>query len=513
MTRNRLAILAVLAMLVAVIPAVSVSAAETTLEEDIETSIVAGLAWLAEQQQSDGSFGYSEKVAHTGLAVLKFEDRAIDLGFDPLDPDYAYSPVVQAGLNYIVANSLTQVIGVQPAGDPDGNGDGIGAYWSYGYHQVYNTGIAMMALAASGHPETYGDLLQNAVDWMSWAQIDEAYGVHRGGWRYVPNQSSSDNSTSGYATLGLGYAAAPPPLGFGLTIPQWVLDEHTLWIDQIQDAVNGDTFDGGSHYTPGGGWVNILKTGNLLYEMGLVGDTADAVRVQDAVDYIERHWGDPIDIGWLNHRQAMFTMMKGLEALGIQELDLDGGGVADDNWFEQVAQHLVATQETDGSWPQDYWGDKILSTSWALLTLERAVPVFEIPVPFDVHPTSCRNPFNVDGKGVLPVAILGTEDFDVTQIDPVTVMVEGIAPLRWALEDVATPFEPYQGKVDAFDCTTEGFDGFMDLTLKFKHAEVAEALPEVEDGEVLLLHLTGNLLEEFGGTPIVGEDVIVIIKK
>jgi len=39
------------------------------------------------------------------------------------------------------------------------------------------------------------------------------------------------------------------------------------------------------------------------------------------------------------------------------------------------------------------------------------------------------------------------------------------------------------------------------------------ALGEAADGEVLILILTGNLKEEFGGTAIGGEDVVVILKK
>ncbi|NIM92515.1 MAG: hypothetical protein GTO18_02210 [Anaerolineales bacterium] len=136
-----------------------------------------------------------------------------------------------------------------------------------------------------------------------------------------------------------------------------------------------------------------------------------------------------------------------------------------------------------------------------------------ITVPVDVKPNSCRNPLNTTKKGVLPIAILGTEDFDVTQIDPATVMLEGAAPLRWSLEDVATPFEPYVGKVDAFDCTEEGSDGYMDLTLKFEAQEVVSALGDVSDGQVLLLHLTGNLKSDFGGHAFYGEDVVVILEK
>ncbi|MEA2000366.1 MAG: hypothetical protein U9N84_00545, partial [Actinomycetota bacterium] len=133
-----------------------------------------------------------------------------------------------------------------------------------------------------------------------------------------------------------------------------------------------------------------------------------------------------------------------------------------------------------------------------------------IELPVDIKPTSCPNPFNVGKAGVMPIAILGTGDFDVTQIDPASVMLEGVAPLRWAYEDVATPFEPYLGKTYADDCHEYGPDGYMDLTLKFDALELTAALGEVADGEVLVLTVSGFLMD---GIPIVGEDVIVILKK
>ncbi len=134
-------------------------------------------------------------------------------------------------------------------------------------------------------------------------------------------------------------------------------------------------------------------------------------------------------------------------------------------------------------------------------------------VAVDIKPRSCPNPLNVKSRGKLPVAILGTDAFDVEQIDPASVRLEGVAPLRWALEDVATPYEPFVGKRDARDCTTRGPDGYRDLTLKFDTREIVAALGEVDDGEVRVLELTGNLKEAYGGTPIVGEDVILILRK
>ena len=55
-----------------------------------------------------------------------------------------------------------------------------------------------------------------------------------------------------------------------------------------------------------------------------------------------------------------------------------------------------------------------------------------------------------------------------------------------------------------------GPDGYDDLTLKFKTQEVVEALGDVNDGDELTLKLTGEL---YDGTPIEGEDVVVIKKK
>ena len=146
----------------------------------------------------------------------------------------------------------------------------------------------------------------------------------------------------------------------------------------------------------------------------------------------------------------------------------------------------------------------------------------ELEVAIDIKPESCPNPLNVKSKGVLPVAILGTEDFDVTQIDPDSIMLQTedggvVTPLRWALEDVAKPYTPTpNGEMEEYmECTTDGSDGYLDLTLKFDIQEIVDVLGEiVEEGDyVQYLYLTGNLLEEFSGTSIKGKDIIIIIKK
>ena len=145
----------------------------------------------------------------------------------------------------------------------------------------------------------------------------------------------------------------------------------------------------------------------------------------------------------------------------------------------------------------------IFDATWS----EKNAPLETIDVNLDIKPRSCPNPLNVKSKGVLPIAILGTQDFDVTDIDPATVQLEGVAPVRWALEDVSTPVSDPQ---DDCDCTEEGGDGFADLTLKYKNQEIVVKLGEVNDGDELVLTLTGELLD---GTTIEGYDCIVVLKK
>jgi hypothetical protein len=138
-------------------------------------------------------------------------------------------------------------------------------------------------------------------------------------------------------------------------------------------------------------------------------------------------------------------------------------------------------------------------------------------VAVDIKPGSCPNPVNVNSRGVLPVAILGTNDLDVTTIDPGTIRLSGVSPLRWALEDVATPYEPLIGKQTANDCTDAGPDGLTDLTLKFNTQELVQSLElllgrELEDGEAVVVRLSGNLREAHGSAAFLGEDVVVVLK-
>jgi len=135
----------------------------------------------------------------------------------------------------------------------------------------------------------------------------------------------------------------------------------------------------------------------------------------------------------------------------------------------------------------------------------------------DIKPGSCPNPFNVklfefleSGNpkkgGVLPVAILGGEEFDVHDINFESLLLEGVAPRPhgWGYEDVSSPAPYGAGCV----CSESGSDGHTDLVLKFSAQEIAAALlmyGEPDAGENRSLLLTG-MLED--GTPFEASDCV-----
>ena len=158
-------------------------------------------------------------------------------------------------------------------------------------------------------------------------------------------------------------------------------------------------------------------------------------------------------------------------------------------------------------WSKDAYNDTLYALEVEEGTCICAGEPTVITVEFDVKPTSCPNPFNMGSKGVLPVAILGTTSFDVSTIDPATIMLEGVAPLRWNFEDVTRPVDP---RHDSCECTTLGADGFMDMTLKFDHQAIAAVLGSVSDREVRVLTISGMTYDSI---PFVGKDCIIILKK
>lgn len=360
------------------------TSASAATDEEINKSIANGTKWLAGAQQDDGSWdggGGTTDIGATGLALLKLIEYAKERGYNPTHSAYEYSDNVTKGLEFLDSHLTNVSVGTGYDGNSNGNMTYLGAN-----RRTYVTGIALMAYSAN--PDTPPDLVQDLTDWLVNAQCNDSTALEYGVWNYMGFWCSGDNSNTGYATLGLGYA-----LNSGATIPATTTTALSSYVDYIQndpgvaDDGTEDYPDGGSGYTSPISWVNSLKTGNLIYEAVLSGDAADSQRILNATDYIDRHWDDDVE-GWKGNLsaptpyntqyQATYTIMKGLEAIGLD--DLNGK-----DWFDEISTAIVDEQLPDGNWTKGpnyvsgggwaYIATDELCTAWALLTLEKITPL------------------------------------------------------------------------------------------------------------------------------------------
>lgn len=113
-----------------------------------------------------------------------------------------------------------------------------------------------------------------------------------------------------------------------------------------------------------------------------------------------------------------------------------------------------------------------------------------IVVEIDVKPGSFPNCFNLNGHGVIPVAVLGSAELEVTEIDPQSLLFDGLRVRVRGKRGPLCSFEEVDG------------DGFLDLVCQF------EDEPENWSAGSDTATLTGAL---FDGRRIEGQDSICTV--
>jgi hypothetical protein len=380
-------------MIAAAIAALLVSNPATAASEaEKRAAIDAGLAYLATTQNADGSFaggGLDYQLAQSGSALLAFLEEKPNWGANTA----SYQAVVDKGLDYLMSNAAIAPISNQPAGNPDGDGNGVGVEFYLSGQQsrdTYVTGLVVPAIASSGTPDklvtvgplagrsdgtgsggawTYKDVVQNAVDYFAYGQNES--GTARGGWRYYSNYGSSDQSTTQWPVITALFASK-----MGVTMPDFVKDELAIWTEYIQNPATGAAgYDG-----PTSPYGEMNETGALLLMQDYIGLPVSDSRVQNALAYIDTHWKDgPSGFdGNIGNPYAMWALYKGLEVtVGLDAdtslidnlLDPTCGGNVDNpdhgcNWYEDYSEWLVNDQNADGSWTgYSHWGTG-LATPW-----------------------------------------------------------------------------------------------------------------------------------------------------
>lgn len=249
----------------------------------------------------------------------------------------------------------------------------------------------------------------------------------------------------------------------------------------------------------------------VLYE-GLAvtrefGDTVDQTLTgfdANALGAVEAEWFPVIGNGQVSPEDLTFTGSLGSLDLGNDAL-LDGStsefpqGTASytDSGLTQVfwdddhpdVSSVIANDDTSASFEYELTGDcHTFVASWLQVTKESEVEI-------DIKPHSDPNAINTRSRGVIPVAILSTEDFDATDVDPASVCF-GDADDPELNGDCTEA----HGKGHIQDVDGDGDD---DLVLHFETQETG-----IEPGDTEAC-LTGHT---FGGDEfIIGCDAIVTV--
>lgn len=351
-----------------------------TIPSKCRDSAEKGVQWLASVQTSSGRWGSSDHYYNDGataLAITKLETYALEHGLSPFNPVFKYYTHIKKGFEYLFTRFATYNM----PGDPnDSNGDGIGLRYNNSAVEVYVTSLALMAVTAGQgfdqvanspsspvHNWTFQKIAQNMVDYLAKAQIADS------GWRYRLGDGGADNSNTQYVTLAFEYAQHPD-YQFFCDVPKTVPLGLEKWVTYIQNDNGSSGYAGpGEPYSP------MYRTGALLQELAYMKkDITHPIAVK-ALDYIDKNFDSAYtfnyDHGGYKGRpdyMAMWSIMKGLVTQGIDK-------VGSRDWYQLYCDRLVSEQEPAGNWPAAAWDNNsitgnVLSTTFALLVLEKAAP-------------------------------------------------------------------------------------------------------------------------------------------
>jgi squalene cyclase len=334
-------------------------------------AIDSGLAWLAANQNKDGS--WTGKVGHkinedyaetredghvgvTALACMAF------LAGGHLPGRGTYGAVIERGTKFVLS-----------CGKADG-------YLTHAGTRMYSHAFATLFLAeifGMTHRDDVREKLQQAVDFIVDTQNKD------GGWRYVPFAEASDMSIVVCQVLALRAAR-----NIGIRVPRATIDRAANYVVDSavkQDYANRSGFN--RRRSPSKGSFLYQHEGQTRSSFALTsaGVTAlhgvgiysnDAIRL--GLDYLRQempsfnsYYGDGHYFFWYGHYY------------GVQAMYTAGNTSQFNYWkpyFKQVREQIISIQLEDDSWPNYPGPGSAFATAMAVLILEipyRYLPIFQ----------------------------------------------------------------------------------------------------------------------------------------
>lgn len=295
-----------------------------------------GLAWLARQQEKDGSFGsqsqYGRHVGITALACLAF------VGEGSVPGRGRYAKNVEKGLDFIL-NSASEQSGL------------VAAETSYG--PMYGHGFATLFLGEMYGMSPRPDLrekLEKAVALIVRTQNDQ------GGWRYHPVRADADLSVTICQVMALRSAR-----NAGIDVPKSTIDRAIKYVHDSQNPDGGFRYmldSAGSMFARSAAGVAALYYSGIHEDESIKRGLAYLMkfmpgRTQEQTHYFYGHY---------YAAQAMYM----------------AGGDHWRKWWPAVREELISKQTSEGYWHGQAGSE--YGTAMALIILQipkQTLPIFQ----------------------------------------------------------------------------------------------------------------------------------------
>lgn len=301
-------------------------------------SIERGLAWLADRQHDDGSFGshnYRGNVAISALSGMAMMAGGSTPGRGP------YGAHVNRVVDYLLANTQQSGFIMTPGAASHG--------------PMYGHGFATLFLA-----ECYGMARRPGLREKLSAAVKLIVNTQNkdGGWRYRPRRADADISVTVCQVMALRAAR-----NAGLFVPNETVDRCIDYVKRSQNA------DGGFMYMVAGGESGFGRSAAgvvALYSAGVY----KGPEITKGLDYLMRF--KPAKGVVRRESYYFYGHYYAVQAMWV------AGGNRWQTWYPAIRDELIGRQRKDGSWMSSFGVEYATAMSLIVLQIpENHLPIFQ----------------------------------------------------------------------------------------------------------------------------------------
>ena len=319
------------------------TAAQDEMTPALDAAVTRGLAFLADAQDTDGSFDggrFGKNVAITALACLAF------MADGNLPGRGAYGDIVERGLDFILENCTESgLIAAEGAHGP---------MYGHGFATLFLGEVYGMTVgtADSARSARVHEALVRAIRLIERTQNEE------GGWRYNPVPYDADVSVTICQVMALRSAR-----NAGIEVDKAVIDRAVEYARRCQNT------DGGFRYQADGGaslWPRSAAGVATLYYAGIYEDNA----INSGLLYLERTSGSASSGSRAHYAYGQYYSAQAMYLAGGEHWN---------KWWPKARKEILADQKNNGGW-EDRTAGVNYGTSMMLIVLQmpkRYLPIFQ----------------------------------------------------------------------------------------------------------------------------------------